>query len=228
MRLHTLAFLAALAAILCGTPGAAFANAQAEDGTELNLEQKEAFAKGFAQQVLAIIQDPKKSFSDRKGILRDAFSNSVDIDWIARFVVGRAWGGASPQERERYAALYRKYLTETYVANFAENPDKRIRDIKVFGVNDNNREDFTVRTEMMLADMENLRVNYLVNTNGGHYRVRDIAIENVSLITTHRSEFAEIATARGINGIIAELETRLDRMNGRQVALSMNNAQDDR
>jgi phospholipid transport system substrate-binding protein len=217
-------FLTVLATAFISMAQPAFASENTESasqGEELNLAEKEAFAHDFAQQVLAIIQDPKKSFSDRKGILRTAFSNSVDIDWIARFVVGRAWNTASQEQREQYASLYRQYLTETYVANFAENPDRRIRDIKVFGVNENNQEDFTVRTEMMLADMENLKVNYLVNTNGGNYRVRDIAIENVSLISTHRSEFAEITFARGISGIIAELEARLDRLTGKQMALSM-------
>ena len=175
--------------------------------------EHEAFAHSFAQTVLAIIQDTKKSYADRKELLRTAFSKSVDIDWIARFVLGKTWTKATPEQREHYTALYRKFLTETYVSNFAENPDKRIRDIKIFAINNANDEpeesDFTVRTEMMLADMENLKVNYLVREEEGHYKVRDFSIENVSLITTHRSEFDEIAASGGIDGVISNLEKRL-------------------
>lgn len=193
------------------------ANANEEE-TVANVEKSEAlkakedYARHFAQMVLAIVQDTKKNFDDRKEILRTAFSNSVDIDWIARFVLGNGWARATSEQKERYSMLYRKFLTETYVANFAENPDKRIRDIKIFGVNENNNTDFTVRTEMMLASMENMRVNYLVNDTEGHYRVRDIAIENVSLITTHRAEFSSMVNAKGVQGVIAELENRLDTM----------------
>ena len=177
-----------------------------------SLKAKEDYARHFAQMVLAIVQDTKKSFDDRKGVLRTAFSKSVDIDWIARFVLGNGWARANAEQRERYMDLYRKYLTESYVANFAENPDKRIRDIKIFNVNETNEQDFTVRTEMMLADMENLKVNYLVNDNDTHYKVRDIVIENVSLITTHRSEFSRLATDKGVDGVITELQHRLEVM----------------
>ncbi|MBY0407132.1 MAG: ABC transporter substrate-binding protein [Rickettsiales bacterium] len=189
------------------------------EATEKNetAKAKEAYAKKFANMVLAIIQDPKKDFGDRKTILRDAFSKSVDIDWIARFVLGNGWAHATDEQKEQYTKLYRRYLTETYVSNFAENPDKRIRDIKVYNVNEQNEQDFTVRTEMMLANMDNLRVNYLVNDTDGHYRVRDIAIENVSLINSHRSEFSRLASRLGVQGVIEELEKRLDGMRNREV-----------
>jgi phospholipid transport system substrate-binding protein len=167
---------------------------------------KLAFARDFAQKVLAIIQDPKKNYADRKDVLRRAFANSVDIDWIARFVIGAKWNSATPEQKEIYMALYRKFLTETYVSNFAENPDKRIRDIKIFGVKESNDTDFTVRTEMQLANMENVKVNYLVSEKEGRYKVRDIAIENVSLITTHRSQFTNLASSRGIEGVISKLK----------------------
>jgi len=187
-----------------------------------SLKAKEDYAHHFAQMVLAIVQDTKKNFEDRKGILRTAFSNSVDIDWIAKFVLGNGWARATEEQKEKYTALYRNFLTETYVANFAENPDKRIRDIKIFGVNETTETDFTVRTEMMLASMENLRVNYLVNDTEGHYKVRDIAIENISLITTHRSEFSSLANAKGIQGVIEELKNRLDKMKEKEKSFSQN------
>ena len=187
-----------------------------------SLKAKEDYARQFASMVLAIVQDNKKNFDERKVVLRDAFSNSVDIDWIAKFVLGSGWARATDEQKKEYMALYRKFLTETYVANFAENPDKRIRDIKIFNVNENNDSDFTVHTEMQLADMEDIKVNYLVNDTAGHYRVRDIAIENVSLITTHRAEFSQLATAKGIDGVITELSRRLGTMKQQEAYYSDN------
>lgn len=195
-------FRLALGALILAGPQMARAEAPVSEAVH---QQRETFARDFAQKVLAILQDDKKSFADRKTILRQAFSNSVDIDWIARFVLGRAWATASDEQKQRYMVLYRKYLTETYVANFAENPDRRIRDIKIYGVNDTDEKDFDVRTEMMLANFENLQVKYRVRETEG-YKVLDIAIENVSLITTHRAQFSALATDRGIDAVIAKLE----------------------
>jgi len=190
--------------------------------------EHEVFAHDFAQTVLAIIQDTKKSYADRKEVLRTAFAKSVDMDWIAKFVLGKQWSTATPEQRERYTTLYRKFLTETYVANFAENPDKRIRDIKINNIINasdaaEDESDFTVRTEMMLADSEDLKVSYLVREEEGHYKVRDIAIENVSLIATHRSEFGAITATSGVDGVIAHLESALNQP--KDMTVSMNMAQ---
>lgn len=219
-----IAIFASLLGIALPLPVHAHESAQEAAPKSESLKAKEDYARHFASMVLAIVQDTKKSFDDRKGVLRSSFSNSVDIDWIARFVLGNGWARATVEQRKKYMDLYRKYLTESYVANFAENPDKRIRDIKIYNVNETNEQDFTVRTEMMLADMQNLKVNYLVNDNDTHYKVRDIVIENVSLITTHRSEFSRLASDKGVEGVIGELKHRLDTMKKKEDSYIYNNA----
>ncbi len=171
------------------------------------LEKRTSFANSFANIVLAVISDNKKSYEARKENLAQAFSKSVDIDWIAKFVIGRTWNKANTEQRERYTELYRKFLTKTYVENFAENPEKRINGIKVLDVDnsDTTPSDFTVSTQMHLASRDTMNVNYLVRENEGKYKVLDIAIENVSLITTHRSEFTALAANKGIDGVIEKL-----------------------
>lgn len=204
-------FLSACLVSLCltGTPLPAQAEPSRQTATdEQTRQEREAFVHQFAQTVVSLLHDPKKRYAERKDMLRNAFSASVDIDWIARFVLGNAWNKASDQEKERYVALYRRYLTESYVANFAENPDKRIRDIKVLGLADAaDPSSFTVRTQMLMMGADSLRVSYLVNEKEGRYKVRDIAIENVSLINTHRAQISALAASRGVGEVIARLET---------------------
>lgn len=165
-----------------------------------------AFAHKFADIVLAVISDHKKSYENRKEVLAQAFSKSVDIDWIAKFVIGRTWNKASDEQRARYTELYREFLTKTYVENFAENPDKSINGINILSVNDASGSNFTVATQMKLSNQDTMNVNYLVRENEGHYKILDIAIENVSLINTHRAEFAALAVAHGLDGVIKKLD----------------------
>jgi phospholipid transport system substrate-binding protein len=167
--------------------------------------QRVSFANNFANIVLAVISDQKKTSEQRKENLGQAFSKSLDIDWIAKFVVGRSWNNASDEQREQYTELYREFLTKTYVENFAENPDKRISAIKILTVSDGNDNNFTVTTQIDLTNQDTLSVNYLVREKEGRYKVLDIAIENVSLINTHRNEFTTLATNHGLDGVIAKL-----------------------
>ena len=204
LSLLVLLALCQLAVTGSGTP--AWAD---DDAASAAHRAREAFARDFAQAVISVLHDPKKSYGDRKDVLRRSFCDSVDIDWIAKFVLGNAWKGATGEQRARYMTLYRKYLTEPYVANFAENPDKGIYDIKIFSVNDAEDNDFIVHTQMQLMNQVNLKVDYRVYENDGSYKVRDIAIENVSLIVTHRAEFTALAGARGVDGVIRRLEQLL-------------------
>ncbi len=208
------------AILLCVSMTAAAPAWAADDAAPTALHhEREVFAKEFAQLVVMILHEPKKSANDRKNILRETFQASVDIDWIAKFVLGRSWKDATDEQRVRYTSLYKRYLTETYVKNFAENPDKAIANIKVAGVSEDAENPFMVRTQMLLKDAENLNVDYRVSEEDGHYKIRDIAIENVSLITTHRTEFGELASTEGVDGVIKRLETLLD--NNSETILSM-------
>ena len=196
--------------------------AMAEDSTKISSnEERSAYASKFAQTVLAIVQHPKESYSQRQDVLRNAFAKTVDIEWMGKFALGTAWKTASEMQRGQYLELYKQYLTETYVNNFAEKPGKRIRDIKIASVSEGGApEDFNVRTHMLLADMEDVNVSYLVNEQAGSYRIRDIAIENVSLINTHRSEFRQLAAGGGVGSVISELRSRLHAME-QPITLSM-------
>jgi phospholipid transport system substrate-binding protein len=197
---------------------APFAMAQ---GSSDEHEARMALAQNMANMTISIITDQKKkSAAEREDVLINGFAKSVDIDWIARFVAGNAWRTATEKERERYTDLYRQYLTNVYVSTYAESPDRKIRDIKVIGINDSDADEnrFLTRTEILLSNDQNVRVDYLAEARGDGYKIIDVVIEGVSLLSSHRSQFHPVATSRGMNGLIAALENLLDRDGGSTLA----------
>lgn len=180
---------------------------------------REELARDMANMTLSILKDQKKPVADRQMVLQQGFSNVVDIDWIAKFVLGNAWRSANDEQRERYTALYRKYLMQMYVATYAENPDRKITDIKVIDVNDHDKNKFSTRTEIRLSTAEKIRVDYLASGSKEQgYKIIDVVIEGVSLLAAHRSEFTQLAAAKGVDGVIS----RLEHLTTRGVSYSMN------
>lgn len=211
---------AALTATVILSCGAALAQLPQEER-----EAREALAQRMATMTMAILKDQKAKVADREDNLRRSFARVVDTGWIAKFVAGSSWRSASEEERERYAELYRDYLAHVYVSNYAENPDRKITDIKVIGVYDSetNEERFTARTEVVLSTAERLKVNYTVAAQeGGGYKIVDVIIEGVSLLSAHRVEFGKIAAKSGVSGIIAKLEEALNPGRRQAITLSMN------
>ena len=172
-------------------------------------EARLGLARSMANTVLSILHDQKQPTENRKELLMRGFANVVDIDWIARFVLGNAWRTATEEQRAEYTALYRKYLLQMYVDTYTQNNGRKITDMKVLDVKDADENRFTTTTELMLSTGESMQVDYLAAGNAGKYKVIDVMIEGVSLLATHRSEFSKIASARGVEAVIAALENKL-------------------
>jgi phospholipid transport system substrate-binding protein len=188
--------------VLTLSQGAAFAMEQSEHDAQMSL------ARDMANSVLCIIKDQKKASGDRQASLMQGFANVVDIDWIAQFVLGNSWRNATEEQRARYTKLYRNYLTNVYVSTYAESPDKKITDIKILGVVDAANDRFSVRTNIALSNADSIRVDYLVARKGDGYKIIDVSIEGVSLLSTHRAEFGRIAGVGGIDSVIKALENQ--------------------
>ncbi len=173
---------------------------------EARFAERRALVASMTDMTLSVLQDQKKSFSDREETLKRGIAGMVNIDWIAKFVLGVAWRSATPEQRERYTALYGDYLIKMYIANFAQNSSRKVADMKIVGLDNSEDDRFTVRTEVLLSTRETLKVNYLVSDQPDDHRILDITIEGVSLLTSHRAEFSQIAAASGVGGVIHTLE----------------------
>ena len=173
-------------------------------------DKRQQLAHTMASLVISVIRDTKKSATDRRESLEQGFSKVMDIDWIAKFVLGSNWRHASEEQRERYTQLYRQYLVKVYVENYAETPTRKLTNIKVLGVVDNHNGTYLARTEVQLVDGNSLRVDYIVREEeeeSGTGKIIDVIIEGISLLTSHRTDFSRLAASKGVDGVIAKLES---------------------
>ncbi len=193
-HLWSLAFFA-LVLTLSHTP--AFADKQ---------EDRLALAREMANMTLTMISDPSKKQGDRIESLKRGFATVVDTQWIAKFVIGAAWRSASEEQRAHYAELYRDFLVQTYVSTYATGDDQKVIDIKVVEVKEQANDNFLTRTEVKLSNAKKMNVEYLAKPDGNGYKIIDVVIEGVSLLSTHRTEFAQVASKGGVGGVIQKLE----------------------
>lgn len=167
------------------------------------------FVRSVTAQVLGILHHPGHALSAKKAQLETLFLHVVDLDWIARFVIGAPWEQASPQQRSAYVALYGRYLSGSYLAGLDETSERNLRDIQLLSMEDAFEDAFLVHTQMVMAEGDPVRVDYLVREAGGQHKVIDIVLEGVSLLKTHRQELGTLARSGGMEGIIAALQGRL-------------------
>lgn len=188
--------------------------------TSIRAQKHRELAYDMANLVMSMLHDQKKLPSERMEALQRGFADILDIEWIARFVIGANWNHMTMEQRERYVALYRTYLTKIYVEYYAESTERNISDIKVSGVFDTNDGNFIARTEVLFAGGERLKVDYRVRGAENDNRILDVVVEGVSLLASHRAEFSAIAASRGVEAVIAGLEKKLN-MHAKEQELTM-------
>ncbi len=207
MARHAIPFM--VMAALCVVSAPAFAAGQVAAQQQQG-QTREAFVGNVTGQVLTIIHNPGALLSTKKSQLENTFLQVVDLQWIAKYVMGKPWDAASEQQRKTYVALYGKYLSGTYLAGLDEKSEHNLQDIKVTGMEDAFDDAFLVHTQMVMAQGDNVAVDYMVRETGGQRKVIDITLEGVSLLRSHRSELGGLAASKGVDGVIAALQAKME------------------
>ena len=72
-----------------------------------------------------------------------------------------------------------------------------------------------VLSEIVKSTGEPVRINYLMRQGSGGWRIADIYLNGtISELATRRSEFAAILQSRGVDGLIAALDSKAAALGG--------------
>ncbi len=141
-----------------------------------------------------------------------------DLQRISRLVIGRAWKKTTPEQQKSFQQEFKNMLVRTYATAFNELDDWQVTFLATRpGQNEN---DVLVRTQIT-RNGPPVAVDYRMNFMEGSWKVYDIKIEGMSLVTNYRSSFNRLIRTSGMNGLI----THLSKTN-QQKAMSQNEAEE--
>lgn len=164
-----------------------------------------AFANTLGKESLAIISNTGLSKVDQQAKLEELFQQNVDIDGIGKFVLGRHWKEATEAQQQEYLANYRTFTLKHYTSNLSDFTDTNFEVAKV-KPDDNGGQVVTMRIKR--PQREDTIIDFDVRLKDGSFKVHDIIIEGVSMITTQRSEFNSVVSQKGLDYLIAQLKQR--------------------
>ena len=126
-----------------------------------------------------------------------------DFERITQLAMGRNWAKATPSEQRQVVAEFSKLLVRTYsnaLANL-KDLDVQVRDTR------KNGNDVTVRTQMV-GRAKPVSIDYSLAIGGAGWRVYDVTVEGLSLVTTYRDDFNGLVSSSGVPGLIAALKQK--------------------
>lgn len=169
-------------------------------------QEASAFVSGVGNQALSIMSAKGSPQAQKLQKIEDLFIKNVDIDWVAKFVLGKYWRTASEEQKKRYLSNYQTFLIKHYTSRFVEYSNESF---KITGAHAGDApNEYQLTMELIRPGKENVIVEYRVRQSGAQFKIFDIIVEGVSLITTQRSEFASVIDRNGLDYLVDQLEKK--------------------
>ena len=167
----------------------------------------DVLVKNTAQDVIAIIkQDKDLQSGDQKKVLAlvDAkILPNFDFTRMTQLAAGRYWRQATPEQRNALVSEFRTMLVRTYTKAFTQYKGETI-DVKPAKFSPTDTET-TVRTQLLKSGGQPTDVDYVMRKSDAGWKVFDVVIEGVSMVTSYRSTFSSQIEQSGMDSLIKSL-----------------------
>ncbi|MGZ5051682.1 MAG: MlaC/ttg2D family ABC transporter substrate-binding protein [Methylobacter sp.] len=148
-----------------------------------------------------------QDFAQVTRFVNGVIEEHTDFAKIAPLVLGKNWKSATDQEKNRFTREFQMLIVRTYSRAFIEYNDWTIRFLPLEMPQDASK--VLVKTEIIQPGQQPLAVNYRMLLTSGSWKVYDIVIEGVSLVTNYRTTFnEELQTKGSLSAVIDGLAQR--------------------
>jgi len=136
----------------------------------------------------------------------------VDFDRSARLVLGKHWRRASPEQRARFTEEFRGFVVRFYTTAMADYvQDHEVpADLMSFGEVRGSAGSRIIEVPSTLhrPDADDIAVNYRLYHDGEAWKVVDVTVAGISMVTNYRSSFSAEIGQSGLDGLIERLASR--------------------
>ena len=125
---------------------------------------------------------------------------------MTMLAVGRDWRSATPDQQNRLTVAFRTLLVRTYSNALTQYHDQVI-DFKPLRANPDDKQ-VKVSTEIRQSGAQPVIIDYSLEKTDQGWKVFDVIVAGVSLVTNYRGSFGDEIRAKGIDGLIASIEAK--------------------
>ncbi|MBC7787054.1 MAG: ABC transporter substrate-binding protein [Methylophilaceae bacterium] len=181
-------------------------------GLVLNIAQAteapDVLVKRTSDDVLAIIKQDKdiqagntqKIFS----LAEEKILPNFNFDTVSRLVLGKNWLRATPPQKAAFQAEFKSLLLRTYATALSKYKNQTIdyKPLKLLPADTV----AAVKSQIVQSGAQPIELDYSLEKQAdGSWKVFDIVVENVSLVTNYRSQFSNEIRQNGLDSLTKKL-----------------------
>ena len=160
-----------------------------------------------SQQVIKILRDDqellKKEPERVYKIIDDYILPHLDEVTMAKLAMGKNWRNASKDQKLEFVTEFKNLLVRTYSKSLLEFRDQQINYFPLKLADDAHKA--SVKAEVIQPGGPAISMAYRVRIKNNAWKVYDIKIDGISLVTSYRGTFTQEIRKSGIDGLLKYL-----------------------
>lgn len=167
-------------------------------------ETPDVLVKRVTDEVLTIVRTDKDIQNGNSRKVVDLVEQKVlphfNTQRITALAVGREWRKATPEQQQRLSKEFIDLLVRTYSNALTAYRDEKIRykPLKMAAADT----DVVVMAEVLKPGGSPIQLDYNLEKMDAGWKVYDISVGGISLVTNYREQFAQEIRNGGIDGLI--------------------------
>lgn len=174
--------------------------------TSMAVESPDELVKRTADDVLAVVKTDKDIQAGNQekifALAEEKILPNFNFEKVSRLVLGKNWTKATPDQKTAFQEEFKTLLLRTYATALSKYKNQTI-EYKPLRM-EAGATTATVKTLILQPGGQPIAVDYSLEKKSD-WKVFDIVIEGVSLVTNYRSQFAQEIRQNGLDSLIKKL-----------------------
>lgn len=172
------------------------------------VEAAQSLVERTTQEMLGILKDNRERIAEDPQFLEVQVERVIvphlDFESMTKLAVAAYWRRADDAQRDRLVEEFRTLLLRTYTKSLGEFSNQQV---EFLPYRDSGRDDRAVVRSRIIqaAGGPPIEVEYRLRLLDEGWKIYDISIDNISLVTSYRTSFASQIRQTGLDGLIASL-----------------------
>jgi len=170
----------------------------------------EALVKNVTEEVLTILRNDKDiqagNLQRAAALIENKVAPHFDFARMTSLAVGRSWRQANADQRKALIGEFRTLLVRTYANSLTAYRNQTVSFKPAPAKSAGN--EVTVRSQINNPGGQAVSLDYNLARSGGDWKVFDVTVADVSLVTNYRSTFSSEVRTSGVDGLIKSLQEK--------------------
>jgi phospholipid transport system substrate-binding protein len=166
-------------------------------------------------------QAVNQNLSDKEAMtmIQNSIVPQIDFNLMTKFAMGNSWKQANPEQQTKITQLFQQLLVYQYSSALSKFKGAQVS-IDSSTINGEKQNKAAVKGTFKLpsngkSTNQPVNIEWDLAKIASNWKIYDVKIENVSIVTTYRTQFNDTMQNEGVDSLIKQLQTKINTLQGK-------------